>query len=328
MLKLYCLITGDPYKTIREETNDSIKKIRMLALSIFFPVVFWMINSYLLASNVLMLGTTHSLMVMLVCGSIIFMLEKLIIMSNGGRVMMLFRLFIGLITATLGSIALDEVIFKNDIDTQLTENKNAFIEKNITAKREKLITELNEQKKKIDEKNIQWQTSYNKAIEELDGTGGSGQPGFGNRTSLKLRKAEELKSEYDISKYELSDKQNSVDSTLKAEELVLSGNYNENSILIRVKAMFDLIKNEPSMIIIYLMFFLLITALEFSPLMLKMFSKETNYERKNKVIEEIGKKRLDALLKSNPLSMDNLVIKEYNSERKKNITKPLTSIFN
>jgi Domain of unknown function (DUF4407) len=215
MLKFYCLITGDDYNLLKDETPQSIKKVKLFSFCIVIPVLFWTINSFLLSSNVLKKDMTTSVMVMIICALMIFIIEKIIVMSNGSKSIAAFRVCLGIIIALIGSMSLEEVIFKNDIDTQMSENKRIYVANALDIKKQELNVPLLKMENKVNYKDSIWREAKDAAIGEADGTGGSKIPNRGKITELKLQKADELKAEFDNASSELYFMKLSNDTVLK-----------------------------------------------------------------------------------------------------------------
>ena len=117
MLKTASFLTGDNYKMLATDTPASKKKVVAMAIAMLVPVLIWIFNGFMLSFQVLQSGWGWAIVTAIACGTIVFFIEKLIIMANGNNWLTLFRVCIGLIVALLGSIAIDEVIFKDDINT-------------------------------------------------------------------------------------------------------------------------------------------------------------------------------------------------------------------
>lgn len=309
MLKFYCLVTGDEYQNIKNETAESKKKIRLYAISVVIPVIMWAVTSYLLANQVLKYNAIISLLVMVICSSIIFVIEKAILMTNGNKVIGRFRIILGIVIALIGATAFDEVIFKNDIDTQMAENKEVFISQGLSKKKMSLIDEINRIELEVNGKYTEWKIAYDEAAKEYDGSGGSGIKGNGFRTSIKMQRANEMKAEYEKMSGKLEMAKSSMDSTLAATGSNLEKSYNENSILLRIEAMIDLVSKSTAILIAYILFTMLIALLELMVIILKKYSKETTYERKVRLVEEIGRKRMDNVLNENLTNFDRNVFK-------------------
>ena len=327
MLKIYTYITGDDYNLLKDETPQSKKKVKLLAFCIMIPVVFWAVNSFLLASNILMKDLYTSLVVMAIASILIFFIEKIIVMTNGGWQIALFRIFLGFIIALIGSLALEEVIFKNDIDTQMSENQRKYISENLEIKNIELNIEKTKMENIIIAKDSVWKEAVNEAVGEIDGTRGSNLPYRGPIAELKLQKANELKLDREISSSQLDLIKSSNDSTLAKYESELKNGFEMNSLLLRIKALFDLVGKDKYMMGFYILFTLLVFFMEIIVIIVKMFSKETNYEKKMKMIEQIGEKRMNLILENNSSLYDNLLFKGEMNKSMKIINQPLNGTF-
>ena len=328
MLKFCCAITGDEYELLKNETPYSQKKIRLFALVISIPVIMWLVNSYLLTTEVLKKDALTGIIVMLICTVIIFIIEKSIVMSNGSRAITVFRILLGFIVAFIGSLSFDEVIFHNDIESQMSENKREYVALSINNYKAELNGRILESDKKVSEKDNLWQISEREAINEADGTGGTGIPNVGKITQLKLMKAEESKNVYEKSKLELNNLKNTTDSVLKVTEENIGKSYNENSLLLRIKALFDLVSKDGWMLVIYITFTFLVLFLESLVIIVKIFSKDSNYEKKMKLIEQLGEKRMKLLYENNSPVYDRIAFKGDLQKSTDLIDKPLNGIYN
>lgn len=328
MLKFICSITGDDYNLIKNETPHSIKKVKLFVVCLMIPVIMWAINSFLLVSEVLKKDFTTAIIAMIISTIIIFVIEKAIIMSNGSKSIAVFRICLGIIIALIGSLAFDEVIFKNDIDTQISENKNLYVNEHLDEKRKELSAGLMLMEYNMKSKDSIWKDAINAAIGESEGTSGSGIPNRGKITELKLQKADEYKNEYEIARTDLYNLKNSNDSIISVYENKLNSSFNENSLLLRVKALFDLVQKDGWMMTIYILFTLLIILMESMVIIVKLFSKESNYEKKMKLIEQIGEKRMNFILNNNSQVYDNVVFKGDLNNVNTLLRKPVNGMYN
>jgi len=306
MLKIACLITGDNYKSVAADTPASKKKIIAMSLAVMVPTLVWLFNGFMLSSQVLQTRVGWAILTAIVCGSIVFLVEKLIIMANGNGWLSLFRICIGLVVALLGSISLDEVIFKDDIDFSVAKIKqeavvNAKTIENTTFSKLHNLANLDAE---IQKAQIIFNHSDEIATAEADGSGGTGNRGIGNIAKLKYKKALDRKEE--LNKLLLK-KQRFID--LKDSSVHISGvraslAFNEHALLIRIRAMFQLIKDNGFMMFVYVLFTTLLFFFEFLVVILKLTWKKTNYEYKMEMIEEIGARRRAFLQKSDSPLLD------------------------
>lgn len=295
MLRFYCFLTGDQYTMLVEDTPKSKQKVMLMANALLVPVITWAINGYLLAYQVFETSVVIAIITSLICAFLIFLVERIIIMATSDPGMKRFRIVLGICAAFLGSLALDEVVFKKDIDHQLTRNKETYAENRAQEEGQKFdsinlmtfkLQTLNKAKDDLD-------AAYQTVIIEMDGKG-SGTKGVGKITAEKKGIAD--KREKDLAHH-----QTSYDSLLVAKALAMSkvkeeakSEYN-NGLIIRIGAMFQLVFGNILMFLAYLAFTILMFCLEFIVVWVKLKTPESNYERRVKLIEEIGEKRMRIL---------------------------------
>ena len=293
MLKFACKVTGDDYQMLKTETPSSRKKVIVQALSVFIPTILWFINGLLLAYAVLEKSILVALLVGLIASLIIFLIEKLVVMSNGSRALTIFRGILAFLVAILGSVFMDEVIFVKDINQQLSVNKNMLLEQKQQEVRIKYAGELSGQEKVVSQKYDIWHTTQEQAQSEADGTGGSGVKGVDAITRLKLDNAAINQSDYLVAKSDLDSLKGKVQREQNLAKLQIEASFENNALLNRIKAMFDLALSDPYMCIFYIVVTLILFVLEFLVIIFKITMKKTNYEYKLELIEDIGRKRME-----------------------------------
>ncbi len=306
MLKTACLFTGDNYTLLSADTPASKKKVVAMSIAMLLPTLIWIFNGFMLSFDVLKSSIGWSILVAILCGVIVFLVEKLIIMANGNRWLTFFRICIGLIVAMLGSLAIDEVIFKDDIDIRVARLKaDAIAEAKIKEEENfNLLNDISAVDADINRAQTMYDNAVSLAIAEADGTKGTGNKGVGEVAKFKDRKAEERKQ--DLSKLILKKESfsNMKDSLVNLSGSKAATNFHENALLTRIKALFSLVKEDSYMLFTYILFSLLMFFFEFLVVILKLTWVKTNYERKLEMIEIIGKKRMELLQKPDSALLD------------------------
>lgn len=293
MLKFSCFITGDDYNLLKVDTPESRKKVSALASVIFIPVIIWFANGYLMVSHVLKGNIGSAITVALILGSLIFLIEKNIIMAHSSKSIKIFRYCLGVIIALLGAVCLDEVIFKLDVDQQLFSINKEIIASNMQMVEDAYKGELAEAKAEDDDKHAIWQESLSEANKEADGSSGSGIKGVHAITKMKLATSELKKHDYDKSATDLNMLKLKIEKEKKERQVQVEKSLNDGALLNRIKALFRLVLSDGFMATIYILFTLFLFAMEFLVVFLKSAWPLTNYERRLELIEEIGRKRME-----------------------------------
>lgn len=304
MLKLYCKIVGADHRILVQSGPESRKKVVLLGNAILIPVFLWMATGYLLAHEVLKKDFNTSILCSLFCSVLIFLVERQILMAKGNWQQTIIRIVLGFCMAAVGSIALDEIIFEYDIDLQVQVNKNRFIDNELEVFKSSM--DKNYLKLNTDAENAKkdWKKALGNAISEADGTGGSGKKGVSAITNLKLTTAGSLSSDYQIIANKLEAFKKERANKLEIKEKELSCAFNPHSLLIRIKAMYDLVVHNTAMLIVYLLFSVILFILEFIVIITKGAVGTTTYDRKMNLIEEIGKFKTAQLLETSKKAFD------------------------
>ncbi len=327
MQKLFCLITGDDYEMLKQDTPASRKKVALLACSLMIPVLIWFFITFLMAKTVLHHSSHTAVLAAVVFAAVVFFIEKCIIMADGSRRLAAFRIGLGCVTALLGALCMDEVFFQGDIDRQLAKNNETEIQEAMRKLESAYQPEFGRTDDEIALKYRVWQQSLADVKAEADGSGGSGRSGVHAITKLKRQIAAQHESEYEKTKAELMTLQQKLDNEKKLAAANLAATFNDHSLLLRIKALFNLVASDYYMLAIYIIFTLFFFFLEFLVVILKMCSKETNYERRVRLIEEIGEKRMTLLGQSEAM-YDMGLYHPVGEEARATLRKPPHSLFN
>ncbi len=301
MTKFSCFITGEDHNLLRSDTPKSKQKVAALTTALFVPVAFWFISTFLLTYHVLGEPLWIALSAGLISSFFIFLIERIIIMSNGSKAMIIFRVLVGFVIAALGSLSIDEVLFKADVDQQLVvleqEKVNAELEV-IDLKSDDKLTRMNQQ---IDQKYEQWQTAVGKVQSEADGSSGSGHSGVGDITKLKQQHANNAEGDYQAAQSELINLQNQIAADKQGAKTKIEESFSQHALLHRIQALFDLILTNNYMLTAYIFFTVLFLAMEFLVVFLKVALPKTNYERRKDAMEVVGERRINRLISHDEL---------------------------
>jgi len=298
MLYVATLMTGDNYAMLQKETPASRRKVVGLAIAMMIPVIVWFLSTLLLSLHVLKLNRWPAILAAVCCMTLIFLMEKLIVMSKGGRWMALFRILIGFILATLGSLTLDEVLFDGDISRSVKRLRGMDgIAASDSARTEfERLNGYADLDTRIQAARSAYERAEESVIQEANGTYGTGKRGVGKITQLKDRKAQQRQRDLDVllaQKAVLDSAKSRYVDTARAHALA---SFTEHGLLIRIKALSELVKSDSWMMITYLLFTGLMLLVEFMVVIFKMSWPMTNYERRIDMIERIGERRMALLM--------------------------------
>lgn len=292
MLKLYCFITGDDYSTLAGDTLKSRKKVILYAWSILIPVLIWFSCGYLLVTKILNGSAGTALLTALVVAVIVFIIERSIILSSGGKIITGFRIALAIFVASIGALIVDEIVFENDIDQQLAKNQRAEVETELAAFDSLWKTRISAQEEIVRNSSANWDSAVRRIDRELNGKSGTRIPGYGPIAMIMQENAEKYKQEYTTQTSALDTLMVKYENARLQESNRITSSFNNHSLLKRMKAMFDLVRSDWLMLIVYVVFTMIFLLLECMVVIVKASGGKTNYEKKHELIEEIGEKRM------------------------------------
>ena len=288
MLKLYSLLIGENPAYTATFQPSSKRKIALFANCMLVPIMLWFINGYLMVRNVLEGSIWIAILTATILAFIIFLIERAVIMSNGSKSIAAFRVTLGFIVASLGSICMDEVVFKHDIDVQVSEYRKNAMDDAVKSKLQEYKNQLVQQQAIVAQKSALWSESLKDAKKEADGTGGSGVANVGKIAKLKLRVAAQQEKDYQSENAKLQSLTTSLEAEKKQAAIKAEKEFNDNALLIRIRALFELISKDKFMMGVYILFTLLLFMIEFMVVIIKMGSKKS-------IDEEMEEARIELL---------------------------------
>ncbi len=328
MTKFFSILIGENPTYTASFQPSSKRKIALYATCLMVPVILWFVNVYLLVLKTMELGMAVAIISAVFAALMIYLIERSILMSNGGRPIVVFRLIMGFLMALLGSISLDEVIFKSDIDNQMHLYKKAAIESAANSIDGEFQAQLNQQQANVSQKSAAWTHSLEDAKSEADGTGGSKQRMVGKIAMLKLDIAQNQANEYKQEGIKLQQLKALIEHRKTEARQMAAASFNESALLVRVKALFDLVSTDIFMAIIYGAFTLFLFCLEFLVVIIKTTSKKSIDEEIEEAREKLLRFKTNKIIERNALLYrpeNNLtVIKSVNDL----LTEIPTSLFN
>lgn len=146
-IRFGCFLTGYNYRLIRSSSEASAKAVKKYLSAILIVSTLWGFIGYAFTQRYLhgdkyTCYTAAALMVIMV-----IQIERQIILSIGKNTWAYtFRFLIGIVMAIIGSVILDQVIFKEDVEKQKIENVQVSVNKILPLKTQ----ELNQQIQQLD----------------------------------------------------------------------------------------------------------------------------------------------------------------------------------
>jgi hypothetical protein len=116
-LKTGCYITGYNYSLIKNSSEASAKTVKKFLSAILIVSILWAFIGYSFAQRYLHTGIVGSVTVSLIMIIIVIQVERQIILSVGkNKLIPIFRILLGIVMAIIGSVIIDQIIFKDDVE--------------------------------------------------------------------------------------------------------------------------------------------------------------------------------------------------------------------
>lgn len=146
-IKFGCFLTGYNYSIIKNSSEISAKAVKRYTAALLIVSILWAFIGYSFTSRYLRGNTIESVLGALLFVIIIIQIERQIILSiNPSKALIASRGIIAVMMAILGSIIIDQIIFKEDIELE----KITFIEERVRKAIEPKTRDLREQITQID----------------------------------------------------------------------------------------------------------------------------------------------------------------------------------
>lgn len=271
MLVFFSKLLGeDPARTVRYHAGGR-RRIQMLGTALLVPILLWFVSTWLLVADVMDKPWYIALPAALIAATLILLIERAIVMAPGKSWWLLgFRLGLGFLIAILGSLCIDEVVFKADIDQKVAVLGLAASDHAAQEHQAAMAPGIQRQEAIVHQAYLDWQHLLEEARREADGTGGSGRARVGKIARLKLQQADKLETRYLHEKQELASMKQQVRQEALAAGASVAGHFNPHGLLIRIKALFELVWENNIVLGCYLLFTLLLFCLEFMVILLKV----------------------------------------------------------
>jgi hypothetical protein len=116
-LKTGCYITGYNYNILKNSSELSAKTVKKYLSAILIVSILWGFIGFCFAKRYLHTGIAGSALVSLIMIIIVIQIERQIILSMGKNLLVpVFRILIGIVMAVIGSVIIDQIIFREDVE--------------------------------------------------------------------------------------------------------------------------------------------------------------------------------------------------------------------
>ncbi|NJK85679.1 MAG: DUF4407 domain-containing protein, partial [Bacteroidales bacterium] len=142
-LKFGCFLTGYNYTLIRNSSEASIMSVKKYLSALIIVSILWVFIGFSFSQRYVHTGFWGSLAVSLIMLIIVIQIERQIILSTGrSNMALIFRSIIAVVMAVVGSVIIDQVIFKEDIEKQKISQVQNEVDKILSIKTAQIDAEI------------------------------------------------------------------------------------------------------------------------------------------------------------------------------------------
>lgn len=144
-IKTGCFITGHNYAIVKNSSEASSKAVKKYLSAILIVATLWGFIGYAFTNRYLHGNALVSVIGSLVMVIIVIQVERQIILSVGkNKLAFAFRVAIGIVMAIIGSVILDQVMFKEDVEKHKIENVQLKVNQILPLKTRELTSQINQ----------------------------------------------------------------------------------------------------------------------------------------------------------------------------------------
>lgn len=144
-IKTGCFITGHNYAIVKNSSEASSKAVKKYLSAILIVATLWGFIGYAFTNRYLHGNALVSVIGALVMVIIVIQVERQIILSVGkNKLAFAFRVAIGIVMAIIGSVILDQVMFKEDVEKHKIENVQLKVNQILPLKTRELTSQINQ----------------------------------------------------------------------------------------------------------------------------------------------------------------------------------------
>ena len=273
-------IVGEDPERITSLHPSTVRRIKASAIAVHIPVMLWAVAGVVLARRAFDLSVGAASVIVLFCGFLIYLVERLVLATPRNWYVNLGRIAIGVMIALLGASAVDLVIFEREVNLQLRRSGEVRLEAEFAeriAKQEQLVAQAKQD----------WLDAREAANCEANGTCGSKIRNVGPVYRELALQAQALRGDYDRAQQALDELAKARQQALEewrssAEPIAQAG------LLARIEALHQYTLENRAAFWVWLMFFLLVLFFESLVVLVKIVSGATVDDRIEMIREQVS----------------------------------------
>ncbi len=142
-LKIGCFLSGYNYTLVKNSSENSARTVKKYFSAIVIISILWGFIGYSFTQRYLHAGNTVSSIVAAIMVIVVIQIERQIILSSGRNwLVLVFRTLIGVVMAVIGSVIIDQIIFREDIEKGRISNVQSEVNRILPEKTVELDNQI------------------------------------------------------------------------------------------------------------------------------------------------------------------------------------------
>ncbi len=298
LLKIFSGLFNYNYNVVQAQTTVSKQKIVTMGTLVLLPVAIWFFSGFYISNQLFDVNFFGGLGIGCLMATAILIIDRAFIVlskDNGGNSIRNFRIIIAVISTILGSLAMDLMIFSQDLQ-EYRANKLGE-ERGIAAKvyTDENNSEVLRYATERNQAHQEWEKAQNAYIAEVDGSSGTGKYGSGPAAAVKKIRMENAEAKFkgldklylaEKEKLEKEAKDHSVATIIKEKGAILS----------QIRDLHHFAFSDFFSALYYVVIFGFFFCLEFFPFKYKSRVSESLFEKMLYAEELLGNQRLGSMI--------------------------------
>lgn len=298
LLRLFSNLFGYNYEVVKAQTTVSKQKIVTLGTLVLLPMAIWFFSGFYLSNQLFEVNFFGALGIGTLMATTILIIDRAFIVlakDNGGDAIRSFRIFIAVISTILGSLAMDLMIFSQDLEeyrtAKLGSERETVADEYYNNNNSEVLRYLAER----DQAKQEWENAQNAFIAEIDGTSGTGKYGAGPAAAAKKARMEKAEQKFNaLDEQYLNEKKKLDDEAIHYSESTII--LEKGAILSQIRDLHHFAFSDWISLIYYFVIFGFFFCLEFFPFKYKSKVSESLFEKMLYAEELLGNQRLETIM--------------------------------
>lgn len=294
--KFYSSLLSLDAEMVKKQPTASRLKIITLAQLMLIPMLLWFISGFLISKNLIGISVLKSLIVGIICSVLIYIIDRSFITSFGSKQKWLMngiRIGFAVMSAILGSLALDLVIFEGDIQTYQNANSQKMAKQYEDEYGSKFLGDLTLLQNDANSARTRHSELIDIYNAEIDGKG-TGIKGVGKAANAKKANADEAKTQLDLAELRFQNQKSEIDSAAYAYGVSQTA-VDDGAILRKLHDFHQFIAGSKLNILMYAIFFIIMLLIESMLIVYKIGARETVLEKLLLAEEDARNAELDSI---------------------------------